>query len=64
MKNSSTTLYLEINNLSYSFFVGKNDERDNFKILYELKLPLKGIDKNSITNLEEASDVIKKNIYE
>ena len=63
MKNSSITLYLEINNLSYSFFVGKNDERDNFKILYELKLPLKGIDKNSITNLEEASDVIKKNIY-
>lgn len=63
MKNSSLSLYLEINNLNFIFFVGENDQHDNFKIIYRLELPLKGIDNNKITDLEEVSDVIKRNIY-
>lgn len=63
MKNSSLSLYLEINNLSYIFLVGEKDQKDNFKIVYKLELPLKGIDNNIITDLEEVSDAIKKNVY-
>ena len=63
MKNSSLSLYLEINNLNFIFFVGENDQHDNFKIIYRLEIPLKGIDNNRITDLEEVSDVIKRNIY-
>ena len=63
MKNNSLTLYLEIRNLSYVFFVGENDEYENCKIVYKLELPLKGIDNGRITNFEEVSDLIKKNIF-
>tara|TARA_B100001057_G_scaffold55765_1_gene49528 strand:+ start:696 stop:1889 length:1194 start_codon:yes stop_codon:yes gene_type:complete len=63
MKNSSLSLYLEINNLNFIFLVGEKDRYDNFKIVYKLELPLKGINNNRITDLEEVSDVIKKNVY-
>ena len=63
MKNPSLTLYLEINNLSYIFFVGEIDKNDNLRIVYKLKLPLTGIQKNRIFNLEEVYILIKKNIY-
>jgi cell division protein FtsA len=63
MKNSSLTLYLEINNLSFIFLVGESDEYDQFKIVHKLELPIRGIENNKITDLEEVSDIIKKNIY-
>ena len=63
MNNSSLTLLLEINNQSYIFFVCENGEYNNFKIVYKLELPLKGIYNNSITDLKEVYDIIKKNVY-
>ena len=63
MKNSSLTLYLEINNLSFIFLVGESDEYEQFKIVYNLVLPIQGIENNKITDLEVVSDLIKKNIY-
>ena len=63
MKYSSLTLYLEINDTSFIFFAVEIDEKNNFKIVYKLELPIKGIKNNRITNLEEVNDVLKKNIY-
>ena len=63
MKNSSLSLYLEINDLSYIFFVGKNDDNNNFKIIYKLELLLEGISNNRIYNLDEVTAVIKKSVY-
>ena len=63
MKNSSLTLYLEINNHNFIFMVVESDEQNNFKIIYKLELPLKGIDGSKITDLKEVSDVIERNIY-
>ncbi len=63
MKNSSLELYLEINNQNYIFFVGKTDEFNNFKIVYELEIPIKGIENKRISDLDQVSDIIKKNIY-
>ena len=45
MKNSSLTLYLEINNLKFAFFVVNIDENNNLKIIYEQDVPLMGIEK-------------------
>jgi len=63
MKNSSLKLYLEINNFSFIFLVGESNENENFKIVYKLEIPLQGIENSRITNLEQVTDVIKKNIY-
>ena len=63
MEDSSLKLYLEINNLSFIFLVGESDEYDNFKIVYNLELPLQGIENKRIINLEQVLDVIKKNVY-
>ena len=63
MKNSFLTLFLEINNLNFIFFVGESDEYDNFKIIYKFELPFRGIDNNKITDLNLAAGVIKENIY-
>ena len=54
MKNSSLTLYLEINNLKFAFFVVNIDENNNLKIIYEQDVPLMGIEKNRISDLEKA----------
>ena len=61
--NYSLSLYLEINNLNYIFFVGKNDEQNNLKIAYKHEVPLTGIDDYRISNLENIFTAIKENIY-
>ena len=61
--NSTLTLYLEINNSSYIFFVGEGDEQNNVKIAYELEIPLKGIEDYRISDLENIYITIKENIY-
>ena len=63
MKNSSLTLYLEINNLNFAFFVVNIDENNNLKIIYEQDVPLMGIEKNRISDLEKAFELVKQNIY-
>ena len=63
MKEISLTLFLEINNLNYSFFVGKRDEHNNFKIIHKSILPLNGIENNGISNFEKVYDTIKENVY-
>ena len=57
------TLYLEINNTNYIFFVGYSDEQNNFKIVYKLEVPLKGIEDNRISDLENVYLTLKENIY-
>ena len=63
MKEMSLTLFLEISNLNYSFFVGKRDELNNFKIIHKSILPLNGIENNGISNFEKVYDTIKENVY-
>ena len=63
MKNSTFTLYLEINDSNYIFYVGENYELNNYKIIYQLKIPLQGIEDNRVSDLEKVFDTIKKNIF-
>ena len=63
MKHLSLTLYLEINNTNFIFFVRRNDDQNNFKTIYELKTKLEGITNDRISDIDKISDVIKENIY-
>tara|TARA_X000001036_G_scaffold208206_1_gene195800 strand:- start:6171 stop:7367 length:1197 start_codon:yes stop_codon:yes gene_type:complete len=63
MKHLSLTLYLEINNTNFIFFVRSNDDQNNFKTIYELKTKLEGITDDRISDIDKISDVIKENIY-
>ena len=63
MKISSLTLYLEINNTKFNFFVLENEENNISKIIYESNTPLIGIQNNRISDLEKSFELIKQNIY-
>ena len=63
MKTSSLTLYLEINNSKFIFFVLESDENNNSKIIHESSTPLIGIQNNRISDLEKSFELIKQNIY-
>ena len=62
MQDLGSTLYLEINNLNFIFFVIESDE-SNFKIKYKLDVPIKGIEEDRILDLEKSFIIIKENIY-
>ena len=59
MQDTYLTLYIEINDSDFIFFVTQNDEQNNFKIIYKFTTPLKGIEK-SITDFESAFKLLKK----
>lgn len=63
MKNFDYSLFVEINNLSYIFFVGYVDEHNNFKLVYKSEVPLEGMKDNSVSDLDSAFNVIKENIF-
>ena len=63
MQTKTPTLYIEINNLEYIFFVGKEDANSNIKIIYKCNVPSKGIENDRISDFELALNTIKKNIY-
>ena len=63
MKISSLTLYLEINNSKFNFFVLENEENNISKIIYESNTPLIGIQNNRISDLEKSFELIKQNIF-
>ena len=63
MNISEPSLFIEINNFDLISYVGRNDEKNNFEILYSLKTSLSGMEKNRISDFEKFFDLIKENIY-
>ena len=63
MKDLSLTLYLEINNLNYIFFVGENDEQKNLKIIHNSTIPSQSIQNGRILDLEKTFNAIKENVF-
>ena len=61
--DTSKILFLEINRDNFSFSVGENDEQNNFKMDYELNVPIEGIENERFSDLEKAFNLIKENIY-
>ncbi len=63
MQTYYPTLYIEINNLEYIFLVGKEDEKNNLKIVYKRNVPSRGIENNRISDFDLIFKDIKENIY-
>ena len=63
MNKTSLTLYLEINDLNFIFFVTENVNDNDLKVNYKLITPLKGIENNRVSDLKKISDTIKENIF-
>ena len=63
MNNSSLTLYLEINDFNFIFFVTENNVDNDFKVNYKLITPLGGIENNRVSDLKKISETIRENIF-
>tara|TARA_B100000941_G_C28501638_1_gene554675 strand:- start:1540 stop:2733 length:1194 start_codon:yes stop_codon:yes gene_type:complete len=63
MHNSFLKLYIEINKINFIFFVVKSDDQENFRVIYELHVPLEGIEDNRIIDSKKFFNTIKDNIY-
>ena len=63
MHSAKPTLFIEIDNFNFNFFVGNYDDYENFKITYKLSTSLKGKDDKRIFDLEEIFNQIKSNIF-
>ena len=63
MQINTPTLIIEIKNSEYIFVVGKNNEDNNFKLLYKNIIQTSLINDNKIFDYESIYKVLKKNIY-
>ena len=62
MQTDTPSLFVEINNKDYIFVVGKYNENQKLEILEKLITPSEGVYKNKFTNINDVSDIIKKNV--
>ena len=62
MQTDNPILFVEINDLNFILVAGVYDDNQNFKIIEKIIATSKGIHKNKFTSIDEAKDVIKKNI--
>ena len=63
MKNSSLSLFLEINNTELIFFVEEKDEQNNYKITNKQIIPIIGVDGDRGSVFDKIFPSIKENIY-
>ena len=63
MKNSFLTLYLEINNTNFIFFVGEKDDQNNLKVAFKINVSVIGFANERITDPEKVFNLIKEKIY-
>ncbi len=63
MNNSPFTLYIEINNTNFIFFVKNNNKLNELNNIYKKEVSLLGIKDNSFYDLEKTFNLIKENIY-
>jgi len=62
MQTDIPNLFIEINYSNYIFVAGIYDESQNFKIIEKIVVPNEGINKNRFTNIDQAKEIIKKNV--
>ena len=62
MQPNNPSLFVEINESSYIFMVVTQDENQNFKVIEKIITQNAGIEKNKFVNINEASEVINKNV--
>ena len=60
MKNSTLTLFIEIDNYNLTFFVCESDIQNYFKIIFKSEIQLDGNKNIIIADFDEVFSVIKK----
>jgi cell division protein FtsA len=63
MELYSPKLFIEINNTKFIFTVGDQKEHNSFKFIYDQAVAIRGVENNSVSDLESAYSLIKENIY-
>ena len=63
MKNFSLSLFCEINNSCFTFYVSKNDDQNNCEIIFTHDVTMIGIQNNRIINFEKIFTSIKETIF-
>ena len=62
MQTNDLILFIEINDFNFIFVAGSYDNDHNFEIVEKIIAPIKVLNKNKLTNIDEASKLIKKNV--
>ena len=62
MDANSPTLFIEINDSNYIFVAGYYDENQILKVHEKIIAPKKGISEKKFINIDDASEILKKNI--
>ena len=63
MNKPTFELFIEINSLSYIFFVGKINEKEDFEIIDKIDIPISKFENGQIYDLEKTFTIIKENVY-
>ncbi len=63
MNISHPSLFVEVNNFNFIFFVGKYEQNENFKIVYESNISLNRINGDKISDLEKILNEIKEKLF-
>ena len=63
METYSPKLFIEINKSEFIFAVGDENEKNDFKLIYQNTIPIQGIQDYKIINFDLVYNAIKKNIY-
>ena len=62
MQPENPVLFIELNNTNYIFAAGQYDNNKNIKVLEKIIVSSEGLNKNKLTNIDQASSLIIKNI--
>ena len=62
MQIDTPNLFIEINYSNYIFVAGIYDDSQNFRIIEKIIAPNEEVNKNKFTNIDQAKEVVKKNV--
>ena len=63
MKEINFSLYIEINNSNYVFYVEKHNNEKKSENIYDLKVPIRGIENKRFSDYETVSKIIQEKIF-
>ena len=63
MSDKSPKLFVEINKFELLYFVGQDDEKNEFKLIYSNKILIESFNEKKFDNLELILINLKDNIY-
>ena len=63
MQINNPTLFVEINKTQFIFLVIKDNDNEKFEIIYKVEVPIQGIDRKKIIDLETTNTLLQNTKY-